>query len=53
MSRVSEETTKGLVADKLKDIAGYPTVQNTAVDGIMWLKEDSYKGTSFDWLPVR
>lgn len=50
MSRVSEETTKGLVADKLKDIAGYPTSQNIAVDGIMWFKEDSYKGTSFDWL---
>lgn len=50
MSRVSEETTKGLVADKLKDIAGYPTAQNITVDGIMWLKEDSYKGTSFDWL---
>lgn len=50
MSRASEETTKGLVAEKLKNIAGYPTAQNISVDGIMWFKEDSYKGTSFDWL---
>ena len=50
MSRASEETTKGLVADKLKEIVGYPTAQNISVDGIMWLKEDSYKSTSFDWL---
>ncbi len=46
----SEETTKGLVADKLKEIDGYPTAQNTPVDGVTWFKEDSYKGTSFDWL---
>ena len=46
----SEETTKGLVADKLKDLDGYPTAQNTTVDGITWFKEDSYKGTSYDWL---
>ena len=50
MSRASEETTKGLVADKLKEIVGYPIAQNISVDGIMWLKEDSYKSTSFDWL---
>ena len=50
MSRASEETTKGLVADKLKEIVGYPTAQNISVDGIMWLKEDSYKSTYFDWL---
>ena len=46
----SEETTKGLVADKLKEIDGYPMAQNTTVDGITWFKEDSYKGTSYDWL---
>jgi len=50
MSKASEETTKGLVADKLKNIVGYPTGQNIPVDGIMWFKEDSYKSTSFDWL---
>lgn len=36
----SEETTKGLVADKLKEIDGYPMAQNTTVDGITWFKED-------------
>ena len=46
----SEETTKGLVADKLKEIDGYPMAQNTTVDGITWFKEDSSKGTSYDWL---
>ena len=50
MSKFSEETTKGLVADKLKDIPGYPTAQNVTVDGITWFKEDSYKGTKYDWL---
>lgn len=50
MAKVSEETTKGLVAEKLKNIVGYPTAQNTNVDGITWFKEDSYKGTSYDWL---
>ena len=49
-SGASEETTKGLTADKLKDIDGYPSAQNTTVDGITWFKEDSYKGTSYDWL---
>lgn len=46
----SEETTKGLVADKLKDIDGYPMAQNTTVDDITWYKEDSYKGSQYDWL---
>lgn len=46
----SEETTKGLVADTLKTTEDYPTAQNTTVDGITWFKEDSYKGTSHDWL---
>lgn len=46
----SEETTKGLVRDKLSGIEGYPTDQNTDIDGITWFKEDSYKGTSYAWL---
>ena len=46
----SEETTKGLTAKKLKEIDGYPSAQNTTVDGITWFKEDSYKGTSYNWL---
>lgn len=50
MAKASEETTKGLTADKLKDIEGYPTCQNTTVNGITWYKEDSYKGTSYNWL---
>ena len=50
MSKLSEETTKGLTADKLKGIPGYPTCQNTTVDGVTWYKEDSYKGTGCDFL---
>lgn len=50
MAKISEETTKGLVAEKLKNISGYPSAQNTKVDGITWFKEDSYKGTTYDWL---
>ena len=46
----SEETTKGLVANKLKGIEHYPMAQNTTVGGIAWYKEDSYKGTQYDWL---
>lgn len=46
----SEETTKGLTANKLKEIDGYPTAQNISVDGVTWFKEDSYKGTSYKWL---
>lgn len=49
MAKSSEETTKGLVAEKLKNIVGYPTAQNTKVDGITWFKEDSYKGTAYDY----
>lgn len=50
MSRASEETTKGLTAQKLGEIDGYPSKQNIKVDGIRWFKEDSYKGTDYDWL---
>ncbi|MBQ3425820.1 MAG: hypothetical protein IJH37_01610 [Clostridia bacterium] len=52
MAHVSEETTKGLIADFLKDIIDYPSNQNIKVDGITWFKEDSYKGTDYDWLSV-
>ncbi len=50
MSKASEETTKGLTADVLRDIIDYPAKQNKKVDGITWFKEDSYKGTDYDWL---
>lgn len=47
MASASEETTKGLTADKLKDTDGYPTVQNLTVNGVTWFKEDSYKNTAY------
>ncbi|MFL0248026.1 HsdM family class I SAM-dependent methyltransferase [Candidatus Clostridium stratigraminis] len=50
MAKASEEKTKGLIADKLKEIDGYPYNQNVEVDGVTWFKEDSYKGTDYDWL---
>lgn len=51
MGRISEETTKGLVADRLREIDGYPAAQNVAMDGVTWFKEDSFKGTqSYGWL---
>lgn len=50
MSRASEEITKGLTSDILRDIIDYPSNQNIKVDGITWFKEDSYKGTDYDWL---
>lgn len=52
MSRASEEITKGLTSDILRDIIDYPSNQNIKVDGITWFKEDSYKGTDYDWLSV-
>lgn len=50
MSKASEEKTKGFVSDKLKNIPSYPSAQNVEVDGVTWFKEDSYKGTEYDWL---
>lgn len=50
MGKASEETTKGLTADVLRDIIDYPSNQNIKVDGITWFKEDSYKGTDYNWL---
>ena len=50
-SKTSEEKTKGLVADKLKTLDGYPSRQDVTLNGITWFKEDSYKGSSsFGWL---
>ena len=40
---MSEETTKGLVSKRLITV-GYPSTQDTKIDGIVWYKEDSYKG---------
>lgn len=50
MSKASEETTKGLTADILSELPDYPTRQDIKVDGITWFKEDSYKGTEYNWL---
>ncbi|MCH5320192.1 MAG: N-6 DNA methylase [Eubacterium sp.] len=50
MSKASEETTKGLTADMLSEIPDYPSKQNNKVDGITWFKEDSYKGTDYNWI---
>jgi len=49
-TKKSEEITKGLTADKLSAIDGYPSSQNVKANGIIWFKEDSYKGTEYDWL---
>ena len=48
--KASEEKTKGLTADRIKAIDDYPTTQDITVNGVTWFKEDSYKGTSYDWL---
>lgn len=50
MPKDSEETTKGLVTDKLTHIEGYPSAQNSKKNGITFYKEDSYKDTENDWL---
>lgn len=46
----SEELTKGIVIDKLSSLDGYSPKQNINNNGIVWFKEDSYKGTSYHWL---
>ena len=46
----SEELTKGIVAGKLSSLDGYASKQNVANNGIIWFKEDSFKGTSYNWL---
>ena len=46
----SEELTKGIVAGKLSALEGYSSKQNVENNGIIWFKEDSYKGTTYHWL---
>lgn len=46
----SEELTKGIVAGKLRLLDGYASKQNEEKNGIIWFKEDSFKGTSYNWL---
>ncbi len=46
----SEELTKGIVAGKLSLLDGYASKQNEEKNGIIWFKEDSFKGTSYNWL---
>jgi hypothetical protein len=36
MSKKSEETTKGLTSDILRDIIDYPSNQNIKVKGAFW-----------------
>lgn len=50
MLYASEETTKGLTVARLKSLENYPSNQNVKVDGITWFKEDSYKGSEYNWL---
>ncbi len=46
----SEELTKGIVSGKLGSFSGYSSKQNIEKNGVIWFKEDSYKGTSYNWL---
>ena len=46
----SEELTKGIVAGKLSAFERYSSKQNVENNGIIWFKEDSYKGTAYNWL---
>ena len=50
MSTSSEETTKGIVANKLREIQGYPKSQDEKLNGIVWYKEDSFKNSENDKL---
>ena len=48
---MSEEKTKGIVSDALKKLKKYPTKQDTLENGIIWFKEDSYKGVNeYSWI---
>ena len=48
---MSEEKTKGIVSDELKKLKKYPTKQDTLENGIIWFKEDSYKGVNeYSWI---
>lgn len=46
----SEELTKGIVVGKLSALEGYSSKQNVENNGMSWFKEDSYKGTAYNWL---
>lgn len=46
----SEEKTKGIVSGKLASLPDYSSKQNIEKNGIIWFKEDSFKGTSYHWL---
>ena len=46
----SEELTKGIVVSKLSTFDKYSSQQNEEKNGIIWFKEDSYKGTAYNWL---
>lgn len=46
----SEELTKGIVAGKLSALEGYSSKQNVDSNGIIWFKQDSYKGTAYNWI---
>ena len=50
MIKGSEEITKGLVIKKFAETEDYSNVQNNELNGIIWFKEDSFKGTDYDWL---
>ena len=48
---MSEEKTKGIVSDKLKNLKNYPEEQDTMNNGIIWFKEDSYKSLKeYNWI---
>ncbi len=46
----SEELTKGIVVSKLSTFDKYSSQQNEEKNGIIWFKEDSYKGTAYNWM---
>ena len=48
---MSEEKTKGIVSDILKNLKNYPNEQDKLENGVIWFKEDSYKGVSgYNWI---
>lgn len=48
---MSEEKTKGIASDILKNLKKYPTEQDKLENGIIWFKEDSYKGVyGYEWI---
>ena len=48
---MSEEKTKGIVSDILKNLRNYSKEQDKLENGIIWFKEDSYKGVrGYEWI---